>query len=47
MSSEAHVCDTCPVVRGEADARECCEGCPNKMELINYVPKHLREDLHP
>ena len=40
--SEDHVCDSCPVTWGEGDASELCEGCPNEMELMNYVPKHLR-----
>ena len=33
-----HVCDGCPVTLGEEDANEKCEGCPNEMALIDYVP---------
>ncbi len=43
LQTPGHVCDSCGVVAGELDASEECEGCPNEMELIDYVPKHLRE----
>ncbi len=48
MTETEHPCDSCIVITeritDELNPNEHCDGCPNEMRLIDYVPPDKRGD---